>query len=63
MQGEERLGPQTSQGELTNEVVDLAKSSRRSDTKECHAMDQGGTNEGVDEMNEVQYGLQGHNNW
>jgi hypothetical protein len=63
MQGEERLGPQTSQGELTNEVVDLAKSSRRSDTKACHAMDQGGKNEGVDEMDEVQYGLQGHNNW
>jgi hypothetical protein len=46
MEGEEGLGPQISKGELTNRVVDLAKSSRRSDTKACHAMGQGGTNKG-----------------
>jgi hypothetical protein len=39
MQGEEGLGPRTSEGELTNGVVDLAKSSRKSDMKACHAMD------------------------
>jgi hypothetical protein len=59
MQGEERLGPQTSMGELTNGVVDLVKSSRRSDTKACHAMDQGSTHEEVNEMDEVLHRLPG----
>jgi hypothetical protein len=39
--GDERLGPWTSMGELTNGVVDLAKSSERSDMKACRLMDQG----------------------
>jgi hypothetical protein len=40
-QGEDGLSPWTSKGELTNGVVDLVKSSRRSDTKACHLMDKG----------------------
>jgi hypothetical protein len=38
-EGEEGLGPWTSKGELTNGVIDLVMSSRRSDTKVCDAMD------------------------
>jgi hypothetical protein len=40
---EEELGPRISKEELTNGVIDLTKSSRRSDTKACHAMDQRST--------------------
>jgi hypothetical protein len=57
-QGEERLGPRTSKGELINGVVDLAKSSRRGDTKACHVMDQRSTNEEVDPMDKVHHRLQ-----
>jgi hypothetical protein len=39
MEGEEGVGLRISKGELTNGVVDLAKSSRRSDTKVCLMMD------------------------
>jgi hypothetical protein len=38
---EETLGPRISKDELANEVIALTKSSRRSNTKACHAMDQG----------------------
>jgi hypothetical protein len=57
-QGKEMLGRWTSKGELTDGVVDLAK-SMRSDTKACHAMDQGSTNKDVDEMDEARHRLQG----
>jgi hypothetical protein len=35
MQGEERLGPWTSKGELTNRVVDLAKPLREGVARRC----------------------------
>jgi hypothetical protein len=53
MQGEEGLGPRTCKGDLTNGVIDLAKSLRGSDTKVCHAMDQRNTNEEVGQMDDV----------
>jgi hypothetical protein len=57
-QGEERLGPQTSKGELINRVVDLVNSSRKGDTKACHTMDQRSTNEEVGPMDEVRHRFQ-----
>jgi hypothetical protein len=45
--------------ELTNEVVDLTKSSRRSDTKVCHAMDQRSTDEEVDQVDETRHRFHG----
>jgi hypothetical protein len=38
-------------------VVDLAKSTRRSDMKACHTMDQGSTNKDVDEMMKLTIGF------
>jgi hypothetical protein len=42
-QGKEGLGPRMSKEELTNGVIDLVKSLRRSDMKVCHTMDQRST--------------------
>jgi hypothetical protein len=59
VQGEEALGPKISKDEFTNGVVDLVKSSRRSDMKACHVIDQMNTNEEVDQTDEAQHRLQG----
>jgi hypothetical protein len=40
----------------------MANPTRESDTKACHAMDQRNTNDKGIQMDEVQYGIQGHNN-
>jgi hypothetical protein len=62
MQGEEGLVLWTCKGDLTNGVIDLVKSSRGSDTKACHVMDQRNTNEEVGQMDEVRHRIQGRRN-
>jgi hypothetical protein len=46
MQDEKGLGPRIRKEELINEVIDLEKSSRSSNMKTCHTMDQRSTTEG-----------------
>jgi hypothetical protein len=58
MFGEQALGRMISKDALTNGVVDLAKSSMRSDTKARHVMDQRSTNEEVGPMDKVCHRLQ-----
>jgi hypothetical protein len=58
-QGEEGLGSRTSKSELTNRVVDLAKSSRRSNMKACYLLDQRITNKEMDQMDEICHWFQG----
>jgi hypothetical protein len=62
MQGEEGPGPWTSKGEPTNGEVDLAKSSRGSDTKACHMIDPRITNEEVGQMDEAHHRFPGRRN-
>jgi hypothetical protein len=40
----------------------MVKPTRESDTKACHTMNQKSTNDKGIQMDEVRYGLQGHNN-
>jgi hypothetical protein len=47
---------------FTHGMIDLAKSSRRSDMRACHAMDRRSTNQEVDQMNEVHHMLQRRQN-
>jgi hypothetical protein len=61
MQGKEGLGLGISKEELTIRVIDSTKSSRRSDTKVCHAMDERSTTK-VDQMDEVCQRFQGQRN-